>query len=145
MVSKELIPKVAAKAGTKSAIAADLNCISFGTAMPPCEVKDMDDNFMQKLLFAQKIYGKKLRINSAFRSVVYEKSMGRSGLSQHTKGLAVDIKTPTHLDRLQILYALISAGVRRFGIAKTFIHCDDAPDKVPTIWLYNPDDLSKTF
>lgn len=124
---------------------AGIDCISLGTAVPPCEVSDMDQDFLNHLLLAQKALGKKFRINCAYRSLAYEKSKGRNGLSSHVKGLAVDIATPNHADRLFIVAALIMMGFRRIGIARTFIHVDDDADKNPSLWLYDLNNLSKTF
>lgn len=126
-------------------VADDISCISLGTAAPACEVKDMNADFLDHLLLAQKAYGRKFRINSAFRSVAWDKSKGRSGLSSHCKGLAVDIAAPTHRERLFIVASLLIMGFRRIGIAKSFIHVDDDPDKKPSLWLYDLEDLTKTF
>lgn len=123
----------------------DLLCISLGSAVPKCEVKDMDEGFLQKLLFAQKIYGRKFKVNSAFRSVAYEKQQGRAGRSSHTKGIAADLGVTNHQQRLYIVAALIVAGFRRIGIAKNFIHVDDDASKVPSLWLYGKPDNSTTF
>lgn len=134
------------KGGTKSVIVADdINCISLGTAVPPCECKDMDAAFLDKLLLAQKAYGKKFRINSAFRSIVHEKSNGRNGLSSHCKGLAVDISAVSHSERLFIVAALIIMGFRRIGISRTFIHVDDDTSKAPSLWLYDRQNFKITF
>lgn len=122
-----------------------LDCISLGGCTPPCEVKDMDAAFLEKLLFAQKMCGKKFLINSAYRSLAHEKKMGRNGRSSHCKGLAVDIATGTHDQRLYIVASLLLAGFRRIGVARTFIHVDDDPDKVTSMWLYYPEDVNKTF
>lgn len=105
----------------------------------------MDPAFLDKLLLAQKIYGQKFKINSAFRSLAWEKEKGRNGRSSHCKGIAVDIGVANHQQRLYILVALLSVGFRRVGIAKTFIHVDDDDSKVPSLWLYDPQNLSKTF
>lgn len=120
-------------------------CISLGTAVPKCEVSDMDPSFLDKLLLAQKTYGRKFKINSAYRSLAWEKSKGRNGRSSHCKGIAVDIGVSNHQQRLYIVCALIITGFRRIGIAKTFIHVDDDDSKVPSIWLYDKDNYSVTF
>lgn len=127
------------KGGAFAVTAADsLECISLGTCVPACEVKDMDTDFLSFLLAAQKLYGKKFKINSAFRSVAYEKKQGRNGLSSHCKGLAVDISCVNHVDRLRMLRVLLRVGFFRIGIAKTFIHVDYDRTKPASVWLYNP-------
>lgn len=122
-----------------------IDCISLGTAVPACQVSDMNSAFLDKLLLAQKAYGKKFRINSAYRSLSWEKSKGRSGRSSHCKGIAVDIGVSNHQQRLYIVAALVIMGFRRIGIAKSFIHVDDDESKVPSMWLYDKDNLNVTF
>lgn len=122
-----------------------IDCISLGTAVPACQVSDMNPAFLDKLLLAQKAYGKKFRINSAYRSLSWEKSKGRNGRSSHCKGIAVDIGVSNHQQRLYIVAALLIMGFRRIGVAKSFIHVDDDESKVPSMWLYDKDDLNVTF
>ncbi|MCR5352567.1 MAG: hypothetical protein K6E35_08785 [Bacteroidales bacterium] len=98
----------------------------------------MDQDFLTFLLAAQKLYGKKFKLNSAFRSVAYEKKKGRNGLSSHCKGVAVDIYCRDHGDRIRILRALFRVGFFRIGIAQTFIHVDYDKSKAASLWLYNP-------
>lgn len=140
-----LFHKVGGEAGPKTVSVADISCISLGTAVPSCQVSDMDAAFLDKLLLSQKMYGKKYHINSAFRSVAWEKQKGRSGTSSHCKGIAVDIRTNSHLERMYIVAALLLSGFRRIGIARSFIHVDDDPKKNPSMWLYSPIDVTKTF
>lgn len=97
----------------------------------------MDESFLEKLLFAQKLAGMKFRINSAYRSVAFEKSRGRSGLSAHTKGKAADVSTRDSKSRYIVLAALLGAGFNRIGIGKNFIHVDDDLSKPhPVIFHY---------
>lgn len=128
-----------------SAPADSIACISLGSAIPKCDVSQMDAAFLDKLLLAQKAYGRKFKINCAYRSLAWEKSKGRNGRSSHCKGVAVDIGVSNHQQRLYIVAALLIMGFRRIGIAKTFIHVDDDESKVPSMWLYDPENLSKTF
>lgn len=104
---------------------AQIQSISLGTAVPHCSVSDMDQDFLDKLLLAQKCAGVKFRINSAFRSVQYEKSKGRSGRSAHCLGKAVDISATDSKCRYVIVTALLLSGFNRIGIGKSFIHVDD--------------------
>lgn len=112
-------------------------CISLDTAEPKCDVKDMDEFFLEKLLFAQKLCGRKFRITSAFRSVAYEKSKSRSGRSAHCLGKAVDISTTDSKTRYIVVAALLHAGFNRIGIGKNFVHVDDDLKRVhPVIFHY---------
>lgn len=113
------------------------------TATPRCELSDLDPRLIE---VGNKVYEKvPFVVNCAFRSREYDLSKGRSGSSSHCKGLALDIKAIDHRQRLALVAALTAAGVRRIGIAKNFIHFDVDPDKVPSMWLYYPDNLNKQF
>lgn len=115
----------------------DYLSVSLGTAMPKCSVSDMDEDFLDKLLFAQKLCGRKFRITSAFRTVAYEKSKGRSGRSAHCLGKAVDISTTDSKSRYVVVAALLHAGFNRIGIGKTFVHVDDDLKRAhPVIFHY---------
>lgn len=109
----------------------------FRKAVPSCSLSDMNEEFMHHLDECRDFAGVPFKINSAYRSVEYEKSKGRSGTSQHTKGIAVDIACPTNALRFRILASLLVAGFRRIGIGVNFIHVDDGyPKSEPIIWTY---------
>lgn len=109
----------------------------FKRAIPACSLSQMDEAFMHHLDQCRDWAGIPFIINSAYRSVEYEKSKGRSGNSQHTKGLAVDIRCVTNAQRYRIVAALLVAGFRRIGIGTNFIHVDDGyPSSEPIIWTY---------
>lgn len=139
MSKTNIIKSAPDKGGSFSVNAAEsLECISLGLCVPPCQVSDMDQDFLMFLLAAQRLYGKKFKINSAFRSVAHEKKQGRNGLSSHCKGVAVDIACTDHVDRLRLVRSLVRVGFLRIGIAKTFIHVDYDKSKSASLWLYNP-------
>ena len=103
---------------------------------PVCTIYDMDDVFMEMLDLARLIAGIPFIINSAFRTVKHERERGRSGLSSHTKGKAIDIHCLESDDRMIIVDALIKAGFKRIGISENFIHVDNDSDKHTAMWLY---------
>lgn len=109
----------------------------FKLAMPACSLSQMDESFMHRLDEAREYAGIPFIINSAFRSVDYEKSKGRPGTSQHTKGLAVDLRCYSNAQRYAIVKSLIMAGFTRIGIGSNFIHVDSGyPGSEPIIWTY---------
>lgn len=109
----------------------------FRKAVPSCSLSDMDEDFMHHLDECRDFAGIPFIINSAYRSVEYEKKKGRTGSSQHTKGLAVDIRCVTNAQRFRIVSSLLVAGFRRIGIGKNFIHVDDGySNSEPIIWTY---------
>lgn len=109
----------------------------FKRATPACSLSDMNEDFMRHLDACRDFAELPFVINSAYRSVEYEKSKGRSGTSQHCKGLAVDIRCRTNAERYRIVASLFVFGFRRIGIGTNFIHVDDGyPDSEPIIWTY---------
>lgn len=109
----------------------------FKRAIPACSLSDMNEQFMLHLDECRHFAGIPFVINSAYRSVEYEKSKGRTGTSQHCKGLAVDLRCRTNAERFRIVSSLLAFGFRRIGIGSNFIHVDDGyPNSEPIIWIY---------
>ena len=98
--------------------------------------KYMDDPFLQMLDDARSIAGISFKINSGFRSKSHNAYVGGKEQSSHLFGYAADIHCNNSSEREKILNALIKAGFRRIGIANTFLHCDNDPEKNPAVWLY---------
>lgn len=109
----------------------------FKRATPACSLSDMNEDFMHHLDEAREFAKIPFVINSAFRSVDYEKKKGRTGTSQHCNGLAVDLRCRTNAERFRIVASLLALGFRRIGIGTNFIHVDDGyPNNEPIIWTY---------
>ena len=92
---------------------------------------------MLQLDNARKQAGIPFVLNSAFRSVAYEKSKGRTGAGDHPQRKGVDIRCNTSSNRMKIVRALLDNGFTRIGIGKTYIHAGmgkDLPQNV--IWHY---------
>ena len=97
----------------------------------------MDYRFMQKLYEARKIADIPFIINSGWRSKEHNAKVGGKKDSSHRIGRAADIACGNSRHRGIILAALRMAGFNRIGIANTFIHVDDDPDKDAHVtWLY---------
>ena len=110
----------------------------FRKCSPSCSLQDMDATFMATLDAIRSVAGIPLVLNSAYRSVAHEKKMGRAGTSSHCKGLAVDIRCNTLSNRNKIVRAAMACGIRRIGIAPTYIHLDMDADKTQDIiWIYD--------
>lgn len=106
----------------------------FARCIPPCKLSDMDSDFLERLDKARELARTPFILNSAFRTVSYERSKGRSGGSSHCKGIAVDLHCSSSHVRYFIVKALISAGFDRIGIYPTFIHVDSDSEKISCIW-----------
>ncbi|NDV46269.1 peptidase M15 [Paludibacter sp. 221] len=111
--------------------------VEFQQLTPSCSLQDMKQSTMSKLDTAREIAGIPFVLTCAYRSVEWDKSKGRSGTGAHTLGQAVDIRCNSDANRWKIVNALIRAGFKRIGIAKSFIHADDSEQHTQEIiWMY---------
>ena len=85
----------------------------------------MNPDFLDRLERARLYANSSFTLNSAFRCIKHNQDIGGTEGSAHTKGLAVDIKTPDSRSRFKIMYGLIKAGFKRIGVYENFIHVDD--------------------
>ena len=109
----------------------------FELCTPACSMKDMQQSTLSKFDTAREIAGIPFVINSAYRSVEWEKMKGRSGTGAHTLGRAMDIRCHSDRNRFKVIDALIQAGFTRIGIAKTYIHADDSENHTGEVaWMY---------
>lgn len=99
--------------------------------------KHMDKDFLAMLDRARTLAGVPFKINSGYRTAARNKAVGGVKGSSHTKGQAADIHCSDSRARAHIVGALMEAGFNRIGIAATFIHVDNDPEKPEdVIWLY---------
>ncbi len=97
----------------------------------------MDPDMLLMLDKARALAGIPFSINSAYRCPKHNAAEGGVSGSAHTKGNAVDISCDGSANRYAIIKALIDAGFKRIGVAKSFVHADNDPDKVgKVVWLY---------
>ena len=97
----------------------------------------MNKGFVEKLNIARGLANIPFIITSGFRTEEHNARVGGVDSSAHTKGRAVDIACRDSRSRHIIVTALQEAGFNRIGIAGTFIHVDDCPDKPENvIWVY---------
>lgn len=105
-----------------------------------CGRMEMDDAFMQKSDKVRELAGFAFRVTSGFRCPEYNAKVSSTGeRGPHTTGRALDIAASSSAMRLAIVEAAQKLGIRRFGIAKGFIHYDDltAEEGFPEgMWTY---------
>mgnify|MGYP003627873076 FL=1 len=101
-----------------------------GSRMQPSTLQMLDD--------ARGIAGIPFKINSGFRTKEKNLKIGGVRDSAHLYGYAADIHCTDSTRRAIIIDALRKAGFKRLGVANTFIHCDNDPEKSPAacMWLY---------
>lgn len=107
----------------------------FNKLTPSCSLNQMNREFMERLDLARRLAGIPFVLNCAYRSSEWDKSKGRSGMSYHCLGRAVDIRCNDSTNRFKIIYALLNAGFTSIGIYKRFIHVDDRIVDDRTIWI----------
>lgn len=97
----------------------------------------MNRDFLAKLDFARHDADIPFIITSGYRTKEHNELVGGVDSSAHTKGYAADISCRDSRSRYIIISSLQKAGFNRIGIASTFIHVDDDPDKPKNvIWVY---------
>jgi len=102
----------------------------------PNSGKNMDTNFLTKLEEAREIACVPFKITSGYRTKEHNEEVGGVPNSSHLIGVAADVSVSSGHDRYVILNALIRAGFKRIGVAKTFIHCDTDDSKPNSVWTY---------
>jgi uncharacterized protein YcbK (DUF882 family) len=99
--------------------------------------KKMNSKFLEKLDYARHNAQIPFKINSGYRTQEWNMKCGGVFSSSHKKGLAVDIGYKGSRERYIIVNSLMSVGINRLGVGKTFIHADvDKEKDSDVIWLY---------
>mgnify|MGYP003120147769 CR=1 FL=1 len=99
--------------------------------------KAMDRVFLSMLDNARDIANVPFKITSGVRSEAWNHKVGGVKNSSHILGYAADIACNTSSHRFRIINALLEAGFNRIGVADTFIHVDNDPNKVANVvWTY---------
>jgi len=97
----------------------------------------MDADVLKMIDQARELFGKPIRINSGVRTKKRNEMVGGTKTSSHLKGYAIDVSCDNSADRFRLIEVLMLVGFNRLGIAKTFIHVDNDPDKSKNvIWVY---------
>jgi hypothetical protein len=102
-----------------------------------CGQTKINEEIVMVLQAMRDMYGKPIRLNSAYRCLNYNRSIGSKDTSSHVRGKAVDILTPTLRDRFALVNIAMQCGIKRIGIYKnSFIHIDVDNEKAQNvIWL----------
>ena len=97
----------------------------------------MDADFLEMLDEARHIAGVPFSINSGWRTESRNRAVNGSPASSLLRGFAADIRATSSNRRYTIIAALIQVGFTRIGVADSFVHVDNDPDKAQNVmWLY---------
>lgn len=109
----------------------------FDSPDAPGSSRHMDKTFLNRLDAARDMCSFPWVITSGFRTAKHNAKVGGVPSSAHTRGYAADISCKNGHQRHEVVKALHAVGFSRIGIAKTFIHVDNDPDKPQNvIWTY---------
>lgn len=100
----------------------------------------MDWAFVSRLDALRRIWGRPLLINSGYRSLEHNISVGGVKDSAHMRGLAADIRCDGITDCIRLVLFSALNGFNRFGIDLNghYIHLDcDMSLPSPAVWFYN--------
>ncbi len=104
---------------------------------PCCGQNRIHQETFDRFFLARRLAETPFVINSGYRCESHNTEIHGSATSSHLKGHAADIKCVASRERYQIVDGLRRAGFTRIGVADTFVHADDDPDKDPEVmWLY---------
>lgn len=98
--------------------------IEFNRCTPSCSIEDMDQQFLDILDGIREEFGQPMVMNSAYRSIAWDKAHGRSGNGAHTYGLAVDIRCPNRDYQERLKAIARKHDIVRIGTYDTFLHID---------------------
>ena len=101
-----------------------------------CGQNNISQDFVKQLSQARYLSQTPFNINSACRCSSHNSEVEGSQTSSHIKGLAVDIKVNSSVDRFNIIQSLTACGFKRIGVYKTFIHVDIDSSKSQDVMWY---------
>lgn len=105
---------------------------------PGSGLEFMDQEFLDKLDLIREEAGIPFKITSGYRTAKHNIKEGGKKNSAHKLGKAADIQAISGHDKFVIIRAAILNGIMRIGVGKTFIHLDNAVDRLPwpNTWTY---------
>jgi len=104
---------------------------------PCCGEEHMDDDFLLLLDRIRSFCWFPFLVSSGWRCEAHNQEIGGADDSAHLRGKAADIRCLDSAQRAKIITTAVTLGVRRIGIARSFVHLDiDGTLPKPRIWIY---------
>lgn len=103
---------------------------------PDCGANKINPDFVHILDAVRRDCGFPLHVNSGYRCKKHNHDIGGVPDSAHLAGLAADLAVHNGDERLRLVMAALKHGIRRIGVARSFIHLDIDASKAPAIWTY---------
>ena len=99
--------------------------------------RDPHPSLPLKLEVVRQFVGRPLALNSGVRCPEHNLSVGGVPGSEHETGEGADIRISGSKERMDLVRAAIKAGIRRIGVAKTFVHVGvSRRHDQDVLWLY---------
>ena len=104
---------------------------------PCCNVNKFNTDNIPTLDNIRDLYEKPLFVASGYRCEKHNKEVGGVIDSEHVIGEGVDFSIIHSSDRYKLLFIAINIGIKRIGIAKTFIHLGfSTKASQEVLWFY---------
>lgn len=100
-----------------------------------CGESSMNYDFVFRLERLRQRLGEQMVVTSGYRCPDYNKKIGGSPNSQHTKGRAADIAIDNGLMRYRLVNLATLMLFPGIGVAKDFVHIDNREARA-TMWTY---------
>ena len=101
-----------------------------------CNQNRISGDLVDRLDYARGKAGMPFQISSGYRCINRNRKVKGKPRSSHLDGYASDIKCRSVSKKDTIVASLFSAGIKRVGIYKTFVHADISPDlPTPMLWI----------
>lgn len=101
---------------------------------PCCQACNMNKDFFEILESVQKIYPKKMTIDSGYRCDDYNAKIGGGPLSPHLFGSAVLVEVVKDKDKFHLVKAAQQCGINAICIYKLHIRLELRMRNAPSLW-----------
>jgi len=102
-----------------------------------CGLNNIQDLFIWRLQMTRTDANFPFIITSGCRCVKHNEEVGGASTSDHLSGEGADVKVSNGWQRLRIVDAALRNGIKRIGVARTFVHLGTNLKQNPeALWVY---------